>query len=52
LADLQLSNSAKNLNSEAPLFILKHIAAGNEVSGDTTTLEDFAVLTRLSQSEE
>ena len=32
--------------------LLKQIAAGSEIRGDTTTLEDFTVLTRLSQSEE
>jgi acetyl-CoA synthetase len=32
--------------------LLKQIAAGTEIRGDTTTLEDFSVLTRLSQSEE
>ena len=32
--------------------LLKQIAAGAEVKGDTTTLEDLSVLTRLSQTEE
>jgi acetyl-CoA synthetase len=32
--------------------LLKEIAAGGQVKGDTTTLEDFAVLARLSSSEE
>jgi len=32
--------------------LLKQIAAGAEIKGDTTTLEDFTVLARLSQSEE
>ena len=32
--------------------LLKQIAAGSEIRGDTTTLEDLSVLTRLSQSEE
>ncbi|HKX62944.1 MAG TPA: acetate--CoA ligase [Verrucomicrobiae bacterium] len=32
--------------------LLKQIAAGSEIKGDTTTLEDFSVLARLSQSEE
>ena len=32
--------------------LLKQIAAGTEIKGDTTTLEDFAVLARLSQAEE
>jgi len=32
--------------------LLKQIAAGKEIKGDTTTLEDFNVLARLSQSEE
>jgi acetyl-CoA synthetase len=32
--------------------LLKSIAAGTEINGDTTTLEDFSVLTRLSQAEE
>jgi acetyl-CoA synthetase len=31
--------------------LLKEIAAGAEVKGDTTTLEDFSVLARLSQAE-
>ena len=32
--------------------LLKQIASGTEIKGDTTTLEDFSVLARLSQSEE
>jgi acetyl-CoA synthetase len=32
--------------------LLKQVAAGTEIKGDTTTLEDLSVLTRLSQSEE
>jgi acetyl-CoA synthetase len=32
--------------------LLKQIASGSEIRGDTTTLEDFSVLSRLSQSEE
>jgi acetyl-CoA synthetase len=32
--------------------LLKQVAAGTEIKGDTTTLEDFGVLARLSQSEE
>lgn len=32
--------------------LLKQVASGSEIRGDTTTLEDFSVLTRLSQSEE
>ena len=32
--------------------LLKQIACGTEIKGDTTTLEDFSVLARLSQSEE
>jgi acetyl-CoA synthetase len=32
--------------------LLKQIATGSEIKGDTTTLEDFSVLARLSQSEE
>jgi len=32
--------------------LLKQIASGNEIKGDTTTLEDFSVLARLTQSEE
>ncbi|OIR18881.1 acetyl-coenzyme A synthetase [mine drainage metagenome] len=32
--------------------LLKQIAAGVEIVGDTTTLEDLSVLSRLSQSEE
>jgi acetyl-CoA synthetase len=32
--------------------LLKQIATGAEIKGDTTTLEDFSVLARLSQSEE
>ena len=32
--------------------LLKQVAAGVEIKGDTTTLEDFSVLARLSQSEE
>jgi len=32
--------------------LLKQIAAGAEIVGDTTTLEDLGVLARLSQAEE
>jgi acetyl-CoA synthetase len=32
--------------------LLKQIAAGSEVKGDTTTLEDFAVLARLANNGE
>ena len=32
--------------------LLKEIAAGGEVKGDTTTLEDLSVIARLSQSDE
>ena len=32
--------------------LLKEIAAGAKVSGDTTTLEDFSVLTKLASAEE
>ena len=32
--------------------LLKEIAAGGEVKGDTTTLEDFSVIAALSQSDE
>jgi len=32
--------------------LLKELAAGGEVKGDTTTLEDFSVLAKLKESEE
>ena len=32
--------------------LLKEMAAGGEVKGDTTTLEDFSVLAKLKESEE
>ncbi len=32
--------------------LLKQVAAGGEIKGDTTTLEDLSVLTRLGSSEE
>jgi acetyl-CoA synthetase len=32
--------------------LLKQIATGGEIKGDTTTLEDFSVLAKLSQSDE
>jgi len=32
--------------------LLKEIASGARVTGDTTTLEDFSVLTKLRDSEE
>jgi acetyl-CoA synthetase len=32
--------------------LLKEIASGATVTGDTTTLEDFSVLTTLRESEE
>ena len=32
--------------------LLKQVAAGTEIKGDTTTLEDFSVLAKLGSSEE
>jgi acetyl-CoA synthetase len=32
--------------------LLKELAAGGEVKGDTTTLEDFGVLAKLKESDE
>ncbi len=32
--------------------LLKELAAGGEVKGDTTTLEDFSVLAKLKESDE
>jgi acetyl-CoA synthetase len=32
--------------------LLKEIAAGGTIRGDTTTLEDYSVLARLSKVEE
>jgi acetyl-CoA synthetase len=32
--------------------LLKQIAGGGEIKGDTTTLEDFSVLARLAAAEE
>jgi len=32
--------------------LLKQIAAGADISGDTTTLEDFSVIAKLRQSDE
>jgi hypothetical protein len=32
--------------------LLKEVASGSAVRGDTTTLEDFNVLARLGRSEE
>jgi acetyl-CoA synthetase len=32
--------------------LLKQIATGGEIKGDTTTLEDFSVLAKLSSAEE
>jgi acetyl-CoA synthetase len=32
--------------------LLKQVAAGTEIRGDTTTLEDFTVLAKLSSQEE
>jgi len=32
--------------------LLKQIASGVEIKGDTTTLEDFNVLAKLTQAEE
>jgi acetyl-CoA synthetase len=32
--------------------LLKQVAAGTEIKGDTTTLEDLSVLARLTSSEE
>ena len=33
-------------------MLLKQIASGGEIKRDTTTLEDFSVLAKLSSSEE
>jgi acetyl-CoA synthetase len=32
--------------------LLKEVAAGREVKGDMTTLEDFSVLAKLSKDDE
>jgi acetyl-CoA synthetase len=32
--------------------LLKELAAGNEIKGDTTTLEDFSVLAKLKETDE
>jgi acetyl-CoA synthetase len=32
--------------------LLKEVAAGGAVTGDTTTLEDFSVLSKLRNTEE
>jgi acetyl-CoA synthetase len=32
--------------------LLKQIAVGDDIKGDTTTLEDFSVLAKLSRAEE
>jgi acetyl-CoA synthetase len=32
--------------------LLREIASGSEVRGDTTTLEDFGVLAKLKEEEE
>ena len=32
--------------------LLKQIASGGEIKGDTTTLEDLSVLTKLGAAEE
>ncbi len=32
--------------------LLKQIASGQTVTGDTTTLEDFTILARLQKTEE
>lgn len=32
--------------------LLKELASGNEIKGDTTTLEDFSVLAKLKESDE
>jgi acetyl-CoA synthetase len=32
--------------------LLRELAGGGDVKGDTTTLEDFAVLARLKEQEE
>jgi len=45
-------NLPKTRSGKIMRRLLKQIAAGAEIKGDTTTLEDFSVLARLSQSEE
>ena len=32
--------------------LLKELAAGSEIKGDTTTLEDFSVLAKLKETDE
>ncbi len=32
--------------------LLRELAAGNQIAGDTTTLEDFSVLEKLRADEE
>ena len=42
----------KTRSGEIMRRLLKEVAAGGRVTGDTTTLEDFSVLARLQNSEE
>jgi acetyl-CoA synthetase len=42
----------KTRNGKIMRRLLKEVAAGGRVTGDTTTLEDFSVLARLQHSEE
>jgi acetyl-CoA synthetase len=32
--------------------LLKEVAGGGEIKGDTTTLEDFSVIAKLKESDE
>ena len=45
-------NLPKTRSGKIMRRLLKQVAAGTEIKGDTTTLEDFSVLARLSQAED
>ena len=52
-ADIRFTNALpKTRSGKIMRRLLRNIASGQEVAGDTSTLEDFSVLASLKESEE
>jgi acetyl-CoA synthetase len=52
-ADIRFTNSLpKTRSGKIMRRLLRDVAAGHEVVGDTSTLEDFSVLASLRESDE
>jgi acetyl-CoA synthetase len=52
-ADIRFTNALpKTRSGKIMRRLLRNIASGQEISGDTSTLEDFSVLASLKESDE